>query len=63
MRSPKEERRFAEVHRSKALMHTWLAWQDDPGTPIGLAITKRYFDPETPHATAFVEWLSRLFAG
>lgn len=60
---PEEERRFAEVHRHKALIHTWLAWQEDPGTPLGQAITKRYFDPETPHATAFVAWLSRLFAG
>ena len=38
------DRRFAAVHRPKALIHTWLAWQEEPGTPLGLAITKRYLD-------------------
>ena len=30
---PVEERCFIESHLTKALIHTWLAWQDDPGTP------------------------------
>ncbi len=37
---PVAERRFIENHYTKALIHTWLAWQDDPGTPLGLAITE-----------------------
>jgi hypothetical protein len=32
---PKEERRFSEVRRSKVHMHTWLAWQEHPGSPWG----------------------------
>ncbi len=58
---PVEERRFAEAHTSKALLHTWLAWQDDPGTPLGQAITKRYFDPDAPQVGHFLAWLTRLF--
>jgi len=46
---PVEERRFVESYATKALIHTWLAWQDDPGTPLGQAITKRYFDADGPH--------------
>jgi hypothetical protein len=58
---PAEERRFAEHHSTKALIHTWLAWQADPGTPLGLAITKRYFESDGPHVDAVLEWLRRLF--
>jgi hypothetical protein len=59
---PEEERRFIAAHFTKALIHTWLAWQDDPGTPFGLAITKRYFDSDVPHVQGLLDWLSRLFA-
>jgi hypothetical protein len=59
---PAEERRFAQVHLIKALIHTWLAWQDDPGTPLGQAITKRYFDADGPHVSQLLAWLTRLFA-
>ena len=59
---PAGERRFADQHYCKALIHTWLAWQDDPGTPLGQAITKRYFETENAPATEFLGWLTRLFA-
>jgi Protein of unknown function (DUF3226) len=59
---PTAERLFAEVHLTKAIVHTWLAWQDDPGTPLGQAITKRYFDPEGPAVRSLLAWLARLFA-
>jgi len=58
---PTEERRFADGHRSKALIHTWLAWQEDPGTPMGQAITKRYFAMDSRHISTFLNWLTRLF--
>ena len=59
---PLEERGFTERHRSKALIHTWLAWQDDPGTPLGLAITKKYLIADTPHVAVLLSWLNRVFA-
>jgi hypothetical protein len=33
--------RYTSVHRPKALIHTWLAWQETPGMPMGQAITAR----------------------
>lgn len=48
-------------HRAKALIHTWLAWQEDPGTPLGQAITKRYLTTDTALANQLVHWLNRLF--
>jgi hypothetical protein len=59
---PANERRFATAHRSKAAVHTWLAWQEEPGTALGQAITKRYLDPTRSPALAFRAWLLGLFA-
>ena len=58
---PKQEQRFLDSHRIKAHIHTWLAWQEDPGTPMGLAITKRYFKGDAPYALKFIAWVRRLF--
>ncbi len=52
---------FRDVHRSKAEVHTYLAWQDEPGVPLGKAITALALRPDTPTAMAFVAWLGRLF--
>jgi len=58
---PPEERKFPLERRSKAHVHTWLAWQEDPGKPLGLAITARYLDPDVAEARAFIAWIRRLF--
>lgn len=58
---PLQERKFRETHRSKALIHTWLAWQEEPGTLLGSAVTRRYLDGHHPLALEFLNWLQRLF--
>ncbi|RJP31988.1 MAG: hypothetical protein C4527_06950 [Candidatus Omnitrophota bacterium] len=45
----------------KAEIYTWLAWQDDPGAPVGQAITKRYLKPDCKSADKLMDWLKRLF--
>lgn len=57
---PAELVRFKQAHRSKAHVHTWLAWQPEPGIRMGQAIT-RFLDPRAPHAVRLVEWLRRVF--
>ncbi|MCY3660277.1 MAG: hypothetical protein OXG36_14830 [Caldilineaceae bacterium] len=52
---------FRTVDRSKAVIHTWLAWQADPGLPFGTAIQSRFLDPDAPHARRLVHWLRELF--
>lgn len=52
---------FRDVDRPKAEIHTWLAWQENPGLPYGSAIRARYFGHESPAALAFVAWFRRLF--
>lgn len=55
------DRRFAEPHRAKAVLHTWLAWQANPGVPYGVGIASHYFRHDSPAALAFVEWFRTLF--
>jgi len=52
---------FKEVHRSKAVIHTYLAWHDEPGYPLGKAITRQALRPHTDVAVKFTNWLIRLF--
>ena len=52
---------FKGVHRSKAVIHTYLAWHDEPGYPLGKAITRQALRPHTDVAVRFTNWLIRLF--
>jgi hypothetical protein len=53
--------KFAAKDQPKAQIHTFLAWQDVPGVPMGLAITKQFLDANSVQAKIFVGWLCRLF--
>lgn len=52
---------YKPTYRSKALIHTWLAWQETPGMPMGQAITVRALQHDQSLANSFVNWLQRLF--
>jgi hypothetical protein len=53
---------FAEMHRRKAELHAWLAWQDPPGVALGHAVREQMFTVECVAAQEFVGWLSRLLS-
>src|SRR5260370_21874764 len=57
----KQDCRFPQTQTVKAHIHTWLAWQKEPGKPMGQAITKRYLDAEAQHAQELLIWIRRLF--
>ena len=52
---------FNENHTDKARIHTWLAWQDPPGAPFGIALKRKCLDPNSPHAAPFVAWFKELY--
>jgi hypothetical protein len=52
---------YKPIHRSKAEIHTWLALQKDPGTPMGLAITKRYLTTDQDICLRLIDWIKSLF--
>ncbi len=59
---PVKSRRFKPSYLSKAHVHTWLAWQEEPGTRMGQTFKKKYLDPNHPQAYTFVTWIKRLLA-
>lgn len=58
---PPAERLFSPVDAPKALIHTWLAWQNNPGRPFGTAITAGFLNPNVSEAATFAAWLQNLF--
>jgi hypothetical protein len=58
---PEGSQLFIGTHKPKAVIHTWLAWQETPGCPMGLAIKKRYLNPKAPNAVEFIKWVTDLF--
>ena len=57
----RREARFAPGHRSKAELHCWLAWQNTPGLPYGIAVKAEFFQTDTELAERFVAWFRRLY--
>lgn len=53
--------KYPDKYFSKAHIHTWLSWQEEPGQPFGTAITSACFRTDTVDAVAFVAWFKRLF--
>jgi len=56
-----EQPRFSKPKAPKALIHTWLAWQEEPGKPLGQAMTARYLDHSLPLGRVFAGWLQKTF--
>lgn len=54
--------KYALAHQPKALIHTWLAWQERPGRPMGQSITARALRADSPLAVVFIDWLNTLFS-
>lgn len=52
---------FKTVHTDKAHIHTWLAWQDEPGRQLHEAIKFKLLDPSCAAAQNFVNWFRTLY--
>ncbi len=59
----KKINKYKPIHKSKASIHTWLAWQKTPGTPMGLAINKTYLDTNQKLCKSFVDWINKFYNG
>ncbi len=54
--------KFKDTHLSKAVIRTYMAWQDPPDIQyLGLAIKRRAFENIEAECSQFVHWLERLF--
>lgn len=52
---------YKKAHRTKAEIHTWLAWQDEPGKRFGAALAAKILDPHAATAQPFLKWFEELF--
>lgn len=53
--------RFKPIHRSKAEVATWLAWQKSPGHGPYRALEDHLIDVDSPLFQSLDEWLTRIF--
>jgi hypothetical protein len=53
---------FALKDKQKAKIHTWLAWQNEPGNSMGLALKKKSaFDLSSNAVLNFTAWIDSVF--
>lgn len=53
---------YKRAHREKAIVHTWLAWQDEPGHPFGQALRMKLFAHDSEVASRFADWFKTLYS-
>jgi hypothetical protein len=59
-----QKQKYCKLTKSKigkAKLHTWLAWQKEPGKPFGTAMQAEYFDVNAPIVQPFLDWFSATF--
>jgi 5S rRNA maturation endonuclease (ribonuclease M5) len=52
---------YSDINKSKTKIKKWLAWQEDPETSMGTAISKNILSTDEDICKNFVDWLTRLF--
>lgn len=57
---PMEDRRCPTARLPKARIHAWLAIQEEPGKPLGQAITAKYLDARQEVVVPFLDWIRAL---
>ena len=53
--------KYASKDRPKALIHTWLAWQNNVGVNLSTAIAEKYLTTDSDLCQRFITWLNDLF--
>lgn len=52
---------YKQVHLDKAKIHTWLAWQDEPGNQLHQAIKYKILNSSHPKGQSFLRWFKQLY--
>jgi hypothetical protein len=53
--------KYFKKDKSKVLIHNWLSLQEQPGSPLGQGIAKRYFQINAEICDTLVKWLKNLY--
>jgi hypothetical protein len=52
---------YRDCHFDKAVIHTWLAWQDEPGAQLHEAVVQRLIRPGKAVGDSFFRWFCDLY--
>lgn len=52
---------YKDIHHSKAVIHSYLAWQNEPGYPIGLSIKAKVLTTACANVSNFVTWVKMMY--
>lgn len=52
---------YIQNHHHKALVHTFLAWVEDPGNPMGTSVDKKCWNINADLVNDFMNWLNNLY--
>ena len=52
---------FNDIHFSKARLHTWLAWRENPGSTFGVAFQQGWLRADAVLAKLFASWFVKVF--
>lgn len=53
--------RYPSKYQNKAKVQTFLAWERKPGISVATAVASHIFNPYTPTADKFIEWVKGVF--
>ena len=54
---------YRSIHRDKAKLHTFMAWNNPPDLSMGMAVRKGFFPVESDTEKKFRAWIEELFYG
>jgi hypothetical protein len=57
----KEYCRFTDIKSQKAIIYSWLAWQETPGLPFGTAMKAGALNRNADSVKPFLKWIERIF--
>ncbi len=57
----KDDCRFTEVKKQKAVIYSWLAWQESPGLPFSTAMKSKSLNAPAEMAQSFLNWIKNTF--
>ena len=57
----KDDCRFTEVKKQKAVIYSWLAWQESPGLPFSTAMKSKSLNAPAEMAQPFLNWIKNTF--
>ena len=52
---------YRSIHRDKAKLHTFMAWNNPPDLSMGMAVRKGFFPVESDTEKKFRAWIEKLF--